>query len=259
MLTPIIDPIPLVVILAIFAIVSLLVYELGFRGGRWWQDKTPEETEGPTGMLVGSILALMAFLLAVTMGMASDRFDARRGLVMQEANAIGTTYLRAGYLDEPASSEIRTLLREYVPNRISSDDPARVAAGIARSEELHAELWVLAEEVAQTTDRGDVTALFIESLNEVIDVHAMRVTAGIYARVPETVLAVLVLGSILSIGMVGYNAGLTGRRSLISAAVLIVALGVVLVLVVDLDRPQNGFITVSQRPLQALEQQLGPP
>ena len=65
-----------------FALLALLLYELGFRFGRWWQDRTPEEKEGPTGMLVGSILALMAFLLAITMGMATDRYDTRRGLVL---------------------------------------------------------------------------------------------------------------------------------------------------------------------------------
>ena len=72
---------------------------------------------------MGSILALLAFLLAVTMGMASDRFDARRANVLAEANDIGTTYLRAGYLPEPASSQIRELLREYVPIRLTVTDP----------------------------------------------------------------------------------------------------------------------------------------
>lgn len=74
-----------------FALLALLLYEVGFRVGRWWQDRTPEEREGPTGMLVGSLIALMAFLLAITMGMATDRFDTRRALVLAEANAIGTT------------------------------------------------------------------------------------------------------------------------------------------------------------------------
>jgi hypothetical protein len=112
------DSIPIVGVFVAFAIVSLIVYEVGYRFGRWWQERTPEEKEGPTGMLVGSLLALMAFLLAITMGMASDRFDARRSVVLSEANSIGTTYLRAGYLPEPASSTSRELLREYVPLRI---------------------------------------------------------------------------------------------------------------------------------------------
>ena len=71
-------------------------------------------------MLVGSILAMLAFLLAVTMGMASERFDARRGLVRDEANTIRTTFLRAGYLAEPYDKNIQNLLREYVPLRIVS-------------------------------------------------------------------------------------------------------------------------------------------
>ena len=72
-------------------------------------------------MIVGSLLALMAFLLAITMGMASDRYNARRAVVLAEANAVGTTYLRAGYLPERASSETKDLLHEYVPLRISTD------------------------------------------------------------------------------------------------------------------------------------------
>src|SRR5690349_610556 len=93
------DQVPIPVLFVAFGVLALLVYELGFRLGRRRQERTPEiEEEGPTGVFVGSLLALMAFLLAVTMGMASDRFDTRRGLVLQEANAILTTYLRAGFL-----------------------------------------------------------------------------------------------------------------------------------------------------------------
>ena len=80
----------------------------------------PGEQEGPTGVLVSSILALMAFLLAVTMGMASDRFDTRRQLVVQEANAISTTYLEADYLPQPAADQMKELLREYLPLRIAN-------------------------------------------------------------------------------------------------------------------------------------------
>ena len=114
------DTLPVPLVFVAFAIVTMICYEVGFRLGRWWQVRTPGEQEGPTGMLVGSILALLAFLLAVTMGMAADRFDARRSLVLAEANAIGTAYLRAGYLPEPASSQARELLRQYVPLRIVS-------------------------------------------------------------------------------------------------------------------------------------------
>lgn len=256
--TQLLDGLPVAAVFVLFAIVALACYEVGFRIGRWWQDRTPGEQEGPTGMLVGSILALLAFLLAVTMGMAADRFDTRRAVVLDEAHAIGTTYLRAGYLPEPASSEIRALLREYVPLRIAVNDTAAVEAAIVKSEAIHARLWAIAEDVARTTEQGDLVALFIESLNDTIDLHETRVTAR-NARVPETIVLLLVGGSALSLAMVGFSAGLTRRRSLLSAAVLIIALGAVIMVVVDLDRPREGFIEVSQQPLIDLQEQIGPP
>jgi hypothetical protein len=209
------DSLPILGIFLAFAFLALLMYEIGFRLGRWWQARTPDEVEGPTGTLVGSLFALMAFLLAITMGMASDRFDTRRGLVLEEANSIGTTFLRAGYLPEPAASESQELIREYVPLRIIS-----------------------------TSDMADLQS---------------RIAAGVYARVPETVLVMLMVGSALTLGMVGYAAGLTRRRSPLTAIVLIAVLGAVITLVVDLDRPRDGFLTVSQQPLIDLQQQIGPP
>ena len=253
------DPLPILAVFVLFAVIALAAFEGGYRIGRWWQTKTPDEKEGPTGMLVGSLLALVAFMLAVTMGMASDRFDARRGLVLDEANAIGTTYLRAGYLPQPHGEESRTLLREYVPLRINVADQQKLGANFARSTEIHVELWAIAEELARDTPDSDLLGLYIETLNETIDLHEMRVAAIVYARVPETVLLLLIIGSALTLGMVGYSAGLTRRRSLITAVALVVILGAVITVVVDLDRPREGFLQVSQQPLIDLVDQLGPP
>ena len=252
------DTLPIAVAFLLFAVLMLAFYEAGFRLGRWWQEREPGEQEGPTPMLVGSILALLAFLLAVTMGMAADRYDARRAIVLQEADAIGTTYLRAGYLPEPGSSRSRELLREYVPLRIvltAQTDPTEL---LARSEDIQGQLWAIAEDIAKTTTQGDLVSIYIESLNDVIDLHEDRITAR-SARVPETVVLLLLGGSALSLAMVGYNSGLTRRRSMLSALVLILALGAVLTIVIDLDRPREGFIQVSQQPLIDLEQQLGSP
>ena len=253
------DSLPIGAVFLAFAVVALILYEIGFRFGRWWQRRTPEEVEGPTGMLVGSLLALMAFLLAITMGMASDRFDTRRGLILTEANSIGTTYLRAGYLPEPASSRSQELLREYVPLRIVNNDLDELAVQLARSAEIQNELWSMAEELARAAPDSDVLALYIDSLNETIDLNESRIIAGIYARVPETILFLLIVGSALTLGMVGYGAGLTGRRSPLTAVAMIVVLGAVITLVVDLDRPRDGFLELNDQPLIDLQQQVGPP
>ena len=180
---------------------------------------------------------------------------------MAEANSIGTTYLRAGYLPDPASTQIRELLREYVPIRIVPTEvkPVDLAADIQRSQQILGELWAISEDVARTTDKGDLVSLYLDSLNETINLNETRITAGLYTRVPETVVLLLVGGSALGLGMVGYSAGLTKRRGLLNALVLVLALGAVIMVVVDLDRPRDGFIQVSQQPLLDLQRQIGPP
>jgi hypothetical protein len=253
------EDVPVLLVFAIFAVVSFVAYEIGFQVGHWYQRRTPGVQEGPTGVLVGSILALLAFLLAITMGMASDRFDTRRGLVLEEANAIQTTYLRAGYLPDAASSEIRNLLREYVPLRVDASDPATLLANAQQSDALLLQIWSIAEAEAKVTQQGDLMAAFIESLNETIDLHESRVASSVYSRVPGSILWLLFVGSVLTLAIVGYSAGLTRRRDLLSAIVLIVALGAVLALVIDLDQPRAGFVQVSQQPLIDLQEQIGPP
>jgi hypothetical protein len=253
------DPIPVVGVLLLFAAVALAVYEIGFRVGHWWQERTPDEKEGPTGMLVGSLLALMAFLLAVTMGMASDRFDTRRGLVLEEANAIGTTYLRADFLPDPQRDEVRELLRVYAPLRVNIADEEQLFAQFAVSEGIQARLWEITADLEATEGDRESFALFVASLNDTIDLHEARLTAIEYARVPETVLLLLILGSALTLGMVGYSAGLTRRRSPITAVVLVIVLGAVIMMIVDLDRPRRGFLQVGQQPMLDLIETIGSP
>lgn len=252
-----IDSLSILSFFAAFTILTLITIELGYRLGHWWQTRTSDEKEGPTAMIVGSLLALMAFLLAITMGMASDRFDTRRQLVLAEANAVGTTYLRAGFLPQPASMEIRALLRAYTHQRIVTNDLADFRLKMARSAEIQTKLWSITEDLARATPDSEVLTLFIDSLNEMIDLHQTRVTAGRYARVPETILILLLVGSLLTLAMVGYNAGLTLRRSPLAVASLTIVLGAVITLVVDLDRPRDGFLEVSQQPLIDLVQQIG--
>ena len=253
------DSLPIWAIIVGFAVLSLGCYELAFRAGRWWQARTPGEQEGPNGVLVGSLLGLMAFLLAVTMGMAADRFDTRRALVVEEANAIGTAYLQADYLPDAEADQMKALLREYLPLRIASDDTEQVQANIRRSLELHAEMWAIAAAVAKSGHSPDLVSSFGESLTDVVSLNQTRIVSGLYARVPETVLLLLLVGSILSLGMVGFTAGVAGQRSVLSAVVLVIALGATLTLVIDLDRPQEGFLKVSQRALSDVQQWVGSP
>lgn len=255
----VLDSLSIPTIVVLFAVVSLIGYEVGFRLGRWWQDREPGEQEGPTGVIVGGLLGLMAFLLAVTMAMADDRFDARRGLVLAEANAISTAYLRADYLAQPERDQLKELLREYLVERVATNDQADVLAKVERSAAIHQEMWAIVAAAAQSGYLPDLMSSLGEVLTDISDLAEERVVAGLYARVPETVLLLLLGGSVLSLVMLGYSAGLSRRRSLLSAVVLIVALGAVIALVIDLDRPQDGFLEVSQQALLDIQRQIGAP
>ena len=259
MTTQLLDAMPIVGVFLAFVAISLAVYEAGYRLGRWWQRRTPDHKEGTTGMLVGSVLGMLAFLLAVTMTMASDRFDTRRALVLDAANSIGTTYLRAGFLDEPYVSDIRKLLREYVPLRVTVKDRAQFLANQDASQAILNQIWQQAEAVALANPDSEMVSLFIETLNDTIDLQTTRATAVIVARVPETILILLFLGEVLVMGIVGYSAGLAGSRGLVAALMLVLAFSAALTIVVDLDRPRDGFLQVSQQPLITLSEQLGPP
>lgn len=259
MVDQLMDPVPIWAGFLLFAAGSLLCYEAGFRIGRWWQRRTPGEQEGPTDMLVGSLLALMAFLLAVTTGMASDRFDARRGLVLAEANAISAAYLQADYLPAPAAGELQNLLREYVPLRIAPADRSQLAANLERATALREEMWAIERAAVRSGYSPDLMSSLGGSLTELTTVSETRVVGALYSRVPETVLLFLLFGSVLSLGMVGFSAGLRERRSVLTAVVLVVAMGAVLMLVVDLDRPQDGLINVSQQALLDVRAWMGPP
>ena len=108
---------------------------------------------------------------------------------------------------------------------------------------MHREMWTVLTEVVKTGHSPDLMSSLGGSLTDIVNVDEIRVTAGLYARVPETVLRLLLIGSTLSLGMVGYSAGVKGHRSIISAVVLVLALGIVIALVMDLDRPQDGSST----------------
>jgi len=253
------DALPIGAVFVTYLFIAFIVSEAGYRFGYWLQDRTQDKKEGPTNMIVGSLLTLMALLLAITMGMAADRFDRRRGIVLEEANSIGTTYLRAGYLPELAANEVRNLIRAYVPLRIMENDPRDVSERISQSSTIHDKLWSIAEELAHNHPESEVLALYIESLNETIDLHETRIVAGIYSRVPHTIFLLLVAGSLLTLAAMGYNSGLMQKRSTATAALMIIVLGAVITLVVDLDRPRDGLLSVDQRPLIDLQEQIGAP
>lgn len=254
--TTLLDSLPL---WGLFAGIVVLVL-LAIEGGRWLGHRravrSEREKDAPIGAMVGSTLGLLAFMLAFTFGMASARYDVRKSLVLDEANAVGTTYLRAAMLPD-RNGEIRSLLREYVDARLAAVQTGKVVENIQRSEEIQQQLWREATAVAQQHPGSIVVGLFVQSLNDVIDLHAKRVTAGLRNRIPGTIWLGLFVLAVLSLGAMGYHAGLTSPSRSLAVLAVAFAFSAVIGLIVDLDRPQEGLLTVSQQALIDVQEAMG--
>jgi len=250
-----IDALPLWAFFVIVLLLVLLSVEGGHRLGRYRRRRSEGEVEAPLGAMVGATLGLLAFMLAFTFGSAAERYDSRKQLLLDEANAIGTTYLRAEMLPE-RREEVRKLLRDYVDTRLEAVRSNRVAEGIRQSEQLQNQLWTHAVALGERNPTSIVVGLFVESLNEVIDVHAKRVTVGVRNRIPGAIWLALLAVAVLALAAMGYHAGLAGpSRSLAQVAVAL-TFSVVIALIGDLDRPQEGTLTVSQQALVDLRQSM---
>jgi hypothetical protein len=172
--------------------------------------------------------------------------------VLNEANAIGTTALRARLLPAPHSAEVLKLLREYVRIRLDLTQrvvtPMELATAIARSNEIQEALWQQAKAVAQKDSGLVPTGLFIQTLNEMIDNQETRLTA-LRNRVPNIVLIALYGIAAVASGFTGYASGLEARRSRLPVYITSILICAVILLIQDLDRPGTGFITTSQQPM----------
>jgi len=251
------DSLPVWAIYLLTVLVLLAAMEAGYRFTKVNQRKRTAEGDTGIGAMAGATLALLGFLLAFMVGFAANLSSERRQLVIKEANAIGTAYLRAGYLDEPYRMESRELLREYVDMRIAALDLDERVDAVLRSEEIHNELWTRAEQVARESPL-DTISLYISSVNEVIDVHTERIIYGIDIRVPATVLLGMFIVALFTMFLVGMQSGYAEKRNYVALVVLVLILSVVFFLIVDLDRSQEGLMRVPQQALYDLQRQLKP-
>lgn len=248
------DGLPLWSIFLLTGACSFLSAEVGFRVASHEKERHSEAT---SGSMVASTLGLLAFMLAFTFGVASSRFDARRTLVVQEANAIGTAYLRTDIIEEPFRGNIRHLLREYLDTRIQSIGTTELLEkSMPRSQSLQNRIWSETMTVTKKHPNLPAYALLISAVNEVIDIQSTRVAATIFARVPASVWFCLFIVAILSMFGAGYHCGPDRKRALPAITIMILAFMVVVSIVIDLDRPWEGTIRIPQEPMLILRQSM---
>jgi hypothetical protein len=237
----------------------LVAASVGYAGRRWRdtkKEKSPDDKEDDQeGYLVSSVLGLLALLLGFTFALAVDRFDARRGFVLEEANAIGTTYLRSQLLDPPHRERLSRLLAEYTDNRIelaSAREPVP-ADLLARNDRLVTQLWQATVAAFPSIKDYDFSSSYLDSVNTVIDLDTSRKTAR-RAHVPATVFVVLGIYAIGTAAVLGYV--LIGARGRISAAAVMALFALAFLLIIDIDRPTMGTVRESQAPMEWLRNTL---
>ena len=244
---------PIVGIFLISSAIFFLASEVGYFWGkrRSKQKKSLENTA--TGILTGSILGLVSFLLAFSFGFAASHYTERRGLVLEEANAIGTAYLRAELLPQAATETLQRQLVAYTETRF--DLTSRRVAGeeykkfVQEAEKVHAETWALVAEIARENPTP-VNALVVAAVNQVIDLHGVRVAVGTRYKIPIPIWVALFVVSSIALATTGYRYGASfkSRPELLPGMVL--AFACVITLIADLNSPRLGVLTADQTPMK---------
>ncbi len=255
------DYIPIWGVFALTVVVVFLIIWIGTFFGLRISRRPDHERETPLGTIIGASLGLLAFMLAFSFGITAQIFQTRRQLFLDEVNAIGTSYLRAGLLVEPHRGDVRKLLREYVNLRVNLAKeklfrkPERLREAVSYAEALQDRMWSHAVALSEADRHSEIDALFIDSLNEMIDLQTSRVTAASY-RIPKSIWYAMYFITVISMLMVGYQTGLSGRRNFKVGIMVALAFSTVLLLVVDIDRAAEGYFKLNQQPMFELHKKM---
>lgn len=245
--------------LIIFAVVAL-VAGAGVLLGRRLREHH-ETLREPFGAVQGALLGVVGLILAFGLTLAVGRYEDRRAAVVADANAIGTTYLRAQLLAEPARTRSLVLLRSYtdLALRMSHEVPGSPAMQRTTAQEdlVQRRLWSLAGRALAAAPIASGPRLYVDALNTMIDQQTVRIST-LNNRVPGSVLALEVIGAAVALGLLGLYLSVLGRGvwPMIFATVLVTLL---LLVTFDLDRPTRGLITIPDTPYTALRVSMTPP
>jgi hypothetical protein len=249
----------------LWVIVVLLVsIELGFRLGLRQQETWANAPSGGGNLVLTAMFALLGLTLAFTYNAGASRYDNRKQVVIIEANALGTVFLRANLVDEPGRTELKRATLDYARSRVSRDSgfitTKQQQRRIEESVRMLDRLWPITEQIIKQREPGPIELFLAAAVNTVIDVHAARV-AGIMDRLPATVLWLLTFIAAASLAVAGFNAGLSGRISRGRMTTFATVLATVMLVIMDFDRPTDGLIQIGQESIyqviEVMEKDLG--
>lgn len=249
-------------VLWLAAIASFWVaLEIGYRIGVRRQANSDEPDKSHANALHGAVLGLLALLLGFTFAMAVSRYENRKTLMVDQANAIGTVAVRARLLPAPYAEQAAPLVREYVHSRLQYNNAGTEDADInpieAEAGALENQLWAIAQAVLAADPHSQPGALYVQALNDMFDLREKRRFA-LNDQVPGAVIVMLCAVALTAMALVSYSCGLHGRRRPMANMTFAVLIALVLVIISDIDRPRQGFVTPSQESLVRLQQSLEP-
>jgi hypothetical protein len=236
---------------ALGILVGMLVcLEFGRRIGVWRRIREADRVENSAAAVDGAIFALFGLLIAFTFSGAASRFDHRRDQIADEANAIGTAWMRIDLLPPEAQPPVRGLFRDYLRSRIVtfqniSSDLKAAQAEYDRTENLQNEIWARAVAAARSTGNNAVLSLVVQSLNDMFDMATARVHAS-RTHVPEPILALLFLLALASALVVGYESAKDEHRSWFHTSLFAFVIATCIFIILDLEHPRIGFIRLNE-------------
>jgi hypothetical protein len=253
--THVLDQFSLEVLFALIIALMILFIEIGFRIGSRPQVVRAKAQHSQVRAIMGAALGLTAFMLAFTFATAQSHYETRVRAMLEETRMANDAFLQAEFMPQPAKGEARRLLRQYMVDRLAIHDLAsqgrleEVIPLVERAEELHRELWKLAVLQTRMAARGGgsrpLRDPFMQSVIDLMDVHASRMEAVMLNRISYVIWATLYLTGALAMLITGYQAGLVGKRSPLATVSLAFIFSTVMMLITDLDRPFMSLFDIN--------------
>lgn len=236
--------------------ICVLAREAGALLYRWLAARQPPVLDNGKDVeshVIAAIFGLLAFVVGLSFSIAIDRFDTRRDLVVEETNAISTTYLRADLFDEPHRSRLQTTLRAYAHTRVAPNGQwdQRMETQLGQSLALQKRLWDETRAAVYPVRETELASYFLDAANEVLKVSERRQVAG-SAHIPTRVLNILLLYLVAAAVVLGYLLGDRPRLKRQGTTVLLAFFSIMLMTVLDIDQPRAGAIKVPQKTLEDL-------
>jgi hypothetical protein len=235
--------------------------EVSYRAVRRWHGDDSDAGKGHFGGVQGPLLGLLALLLAFTFGMSLQRYETRRQLVLEDANTLGSLYLRSGLLPDGPRRQFKQLLRQYVdigadPSLATHDVTAQdLAALLPRAEAAHKQMWNLVAELSRQDPPAREAGTMLNLLTDALTIQNRRAYA-FANRVPDLVIWLLLASAITATTAVGISGGLAKHRGMLARALFCILVCGAIYVVLDLDRPRRGLTQVDQGPMLRLRQVL---